>query len=323
MGRHYRKTKHTKKTVAIAAIIFFAAIALLFFAKQPSDNLYIKNITDKVMSVVSAEMIWQDKAVASYDNKSQDVKKQGTEKNTAKKKDNKLSKDMSGDKDKMPEIAIIVDDGGANLEFAKRVSKLKIPLTWAILPYERHTKDYSAIALENGIPFLLHLPMQAVTDKQGSNKYLIGEGMTSSDVKKVTQAAIETLPYCIGINNHRGSLTTTDKKTTTPFLQNMKDRNLLFVDSATSAKTIAYSLARNLDVKALKNDIFLDNKSDEKAIEDMLNIAVKMAKRRGRIIAICHFRPTTVSFLEHLDARYEKIPVNFINIPQMAEDVYE
>ena len=323
MGRHYRKTKHPKKTAAIAAIIFFAAIALLFFVKQQNDNLYIKNITDKVMSVVSAEMMRQDNAVASCDNKSQDVKKQGTEKNTAKKKDNKLNKDMSVDKDKMPEIAIIVDDGGANLEFAKRVSKLKIPLTWAILPYERHTKDYSAIALENDIPFLLHLPMQAVSDKRGSKNYIIGEGMTSGEIKKITQAAIETLPYCIGVNNHRGSLATTNRKIMQPFLYEVKSRDLLFVDSATSAKTIAYPMARDFGVKALKNDIFLDNKSDEKAIEDMLNIAVKMAKRRGRIIAICHFRPATVSFLEHLDTRYEKIPVNFIDISKMSEEIYE
>jgi len=61
----------------------------------------------------------------------------------------------------------VIDDGGNNIDLAKRVAALNFPMTWAILPYERFSKATASIADEHKIPYLLHMPMQAETDKDG------------------------------------------------------------------------------------------------------------------------------------------------------------
>ena len=212
-------------------------------------------------------------------------------------------------------IAIIVDDGGNSIHLAQRVAKLNIPLTWAIIPYTPHSKETAALAASNDIPVLLHLPMQAITDKAGNGEYLVGKGMSSNDIRSVTAKALDSMPSVIGLNNHRGSLTTSDRMTIEPVLEELKARGLMFVDSRTIGKSIAYSEAKKKGIKTLKNYGFLDHVADVDSIESRFNEFILAAKGK-KIVLICHFRPNTVVFLEKLSKG--EPPARFITVPEMA-----
>lgn len=71
-----------------------------------------------------------------------------------------------------PLLALIVDDGGYQLDLTKRIAALGIPLTWAILPDTKFAVETAALADSKKIPYLLHLPMQAQSDKDGSKELL-------------------------------------------------------------------------------------------------------------------------------------------------------
>ena len=60
-----------------------------------------------------------------------------------------------------PAVAVIVDDLGFSLEAAKRLASIPIPVTWAIIPYQRFSQATARIAGDHGIPFLVHMPMEA------------------------------------------------------------------------------------------------------------------------------------------------------------------
>lgn len=218
-------------------------------------------------------------------------------------------------------LAIIVDDGGYNIDFAKRLSVLKIPLTWAIIPYEKNSESFVKIAKDNNIPFLVHFPMQAISDKTpppGS----IGEGMKEDEIRSSISKAFETMPDAIGLNNHRGSLATSNKRLMMPVIEEIKSHKKMFIDSRTSSKSIAYELAKEAKIRAFTNKGFLDGEADEDAIRDRFEEIVKITRRDGNAIVICHFRQSTVDFLEKLNSKEDTLPVRLVTIAEMSELMY-
>lgn len=218
----------------------------------------------------------------------------------------------------VPLLALIVDDGGGQMEYARRVAALDLPLTWAIIPYQRNSKETLELAASRSIPCLLHLPMQAEVDKDGS-QYIIGKGMSAAAVRQKTAAALDSLPGVIGLNNHRGSLATADAKLMEPVMAELRERGLLFVDSRTSGKSVAYQTAAAAGVPALLNRGFLDNTADKNAIAARFREIVKSAQKRGALVVICHFRPSTVMFLEELNKNRKDLPVKLVTVPEMLK----
>lgn len=217
-----------------------------------------------------------------------------------------------------PLMAIIVDDAGYQIELAKRVESLGLPLTWAILPYTKYAAETAALADIKAVPYLLHLPMQAQADADGNGEYIIGRGMTTEQIRGATAKALNSLPGAIGLNNHRGSLATSSGEIMKPVIAVLKERGLMFVDSRTAKQSVAYDAAVRSGVRALRNRGFLDGSAEKSDIESRFDEAVKIASKRGSVIVICHFRPATVSFLETIARRKGSLPVRLVTIPEFA-----
>lgn len=218
-----------------------------------------------------------------------------------------------------PLLAIIVDDGGNQMELTKRIAATNLPLTWAIIPYTRHASETAELAESKGIPYLVHLPMQALSDKDGNGEYVVGRGLTAGQIREITGKALDSLPGAIGLNNHRGSLATSSVEIMEPVIYELKERGRIFVDSRTSEKSVAYNVAIINGVPALRNRGFLDGSPAKSEIEKRFNEIVKLAAKRGDAIVICHFRPTTVTFLESLAGKKDALPVRLVTIPEMQE----
>ena len=128
------------------------------------------------------------------------------------------------------------------------------------------------------------------------------------------------LILCQGIRYQQSSrITSTSDSKACSLSWTLKKRKLVFLDSRTSAKSIAYDTAVKEGVREFQNKGFLDGTPDKDAIEAKFNEAVKYAikKKQGRMILICHFRPATVLFLEKLNRGYAGLPVSFVTLPVM------
>lgn len=221
--------------------------------------------------------------------------------------------EVSGDS--RPELALLVDDFGYNTVLAERLAVIDMPLTWAILPYLRHSTEVARLAQEMGIPYLLHLPMQAEADGE-DGPFLVGTAMGSDEIRQVVHAAVSSLPGLSGINNHRGSLATSDVLTMEAVLDVVSAEGLFLVDSRTSSRSVAYDRARQRDIPALYNGIFLDNKTDAEYISQKLDSAMERARREGWALAICHVRPGTVAYLEEFASALPD-DVRFVTVPEL------
>lgn len=82
-------------------------------------------------------------------------------------------------------------------------------------------------AHERGDDVLVHLPMEP---RQGNPKWL-GPGailakMSDEEVRQKVEAALDNVPYAIGINNHMGSKITGDERIMGVILSVCKERGL-------------------------------------------------------------------------------------------------
>ncbi len=220
---------------------------------------------------------------------------------------------------KKPMVGIVVDDFGYNGAMAREFAELEIPLTWSIIPGAGGTEKARKIADEKDIPYMIHLPMQAVTDVKGSRLYKeswIVEGMTPEEIRSAVLRSLEELPDAVALNNHRGSLSTASAELMGPLMDTLREKGIPFVDSRTIGNSVAFATARAHGLPALYNSIFLDHEVDDKFMRKQMSRAVSIAERRGWVVVICHIRPHTLTYLKSL--ALEKFDtVEFVTIPKL------
>ncbi len=197
-----------------------------------------------------------------------------------------------------PKISIVIDDLGDNSIIARKLLSLPVKITAAILPQTPHAKLISQLASEKGHDIIMHLPMEAFTRPD-----LLGPGALLSNMDRSTFTDIfdqnaASVPKIIGFNNHMGSLLTEDKEKMSWLMDKAKNSNLFFLDSKTSEDSIAEYITLKQGVPTIARDIFLDNNKQDDALLRQFNLSKKIAKKKGKVVIICHPYPETLAFLQ-------------------------
>lgn len=203
------------------------------------------------------------------------------------------------------DLAIVVDDLGYNLGRAERVLALPAPVTLAVLPFAPATGDIVRRSRGTGHETILHQPMESL----GAGHALPASAsvpapgtltvdMTAEHFEAQMDAALAAVPGIIGVNNHTGSRLTQDPAAMRRLMSYLAGRDLLFLDSRTTAATVAYRMAREAHVPALERDVFLDHVPHPQAIEAEFARALIIARRQGHAVVIAHPYPASLAFLE-------------------------
>ena len=128
----------------------------------------------------------------------------------------------------------------------------------------------------------------AMVGGQNPGPGVVKRGMSVNDIEHQLQTNLDELETADGVNNHMGSLGTQDVRLLEPMMQVIKQRQLFFLDSRTSAKSKAINVARTIGVSSVERDVFLDNDQDREAILQALQEGVKIAEKRGYAVMIGH-----------------------------------
>jgi len=129
---------------------------------------------------------------------------------------------------------------------------------------------------------------------------------------------LETVPHAAGVNNHEGSKATADPQLMDALMPALRERGLFFVDSRTTASTVAYNTARRYGVRAASRKVFLDDSLDANAIEKQIDLAVKDADRDGQAIAIGHPHPETIATLRQMLPRLKEHGIQLVFASDLA-----
>lgn len=197
------------------------------------------------------------------------------------------------------EIAIIIDDLGHQRAAGLRAIRLPGPVALAFLPQTPHAAVQAELANAWGKEVLLHLPLEPAATSARAHPTAIRANAGREELQQAFTAALASVPYARGVNNHQGSLLTGLSGPMTWLMEAMRRHpELYFVDSRTSGASIAYRTARHHGVPATERNVFLDDERSESAIRMQFRRLVARALRDERALAIGHPYPETLKVLE-------------------------
>ena len=197
-------------------------------------------------------------------------------------------------------LAIILDDLGQDRAAADAIFALPYPLTISVLPNHAHSSEIAAEAHRRGYEVMLHLPMQSVANETPEAQEL-RPGMPADDISGLFEGMMQTVPNASGVNNHQGSEATADAALMQELMPVLHKWNLFYVDSRTTAATVAYDTAQREGVPSgFRNVPFLDDVAEVPAVRKQLELALRGARNRGEAIAIGHPHPATLEALREI-----------------------
>ncbi|MFP6735136.1 MAG: divergent polysaccharide deacetylase family protein [Rhodospirillales bacterium] len=205
--------------------------------------------------------------------------------------------DPAATPEKPVRIAIVIDDAGIDRKRTRRAIALPAPLTLAFLVYGNDIAEQTEAAAAAGHELLVHVNMEAESRAVDPGPKVLLRNVEPDINLERLKWMLGRFEGYVGVNNHMGSKFTSDPESMTLILTEIKRRNLLFLDSRTSPKTVGSKISRSLGIPTAVRDVFLDNEPELEAVRRNLARTEAIARRTGAAIAIGHPRDATLDAL--------------------------
>jgi polysaccharide deacetylase 2 family uncharacterized protein YibQ len=215
-------------------------------------------------------------------------------------------------------LAILMDDLGSDRSAAQAIFGLKVPLTVSVLPFHPYSQEIAREARQHGCAVMLHLPMQSLRN-ESSEQQELRPGLSPEEVRSTVEKMLDAIPGAEGVNNHQGSQATADAALMNELMRVLKDEGVFYVDSRTTAATVAFDAAKREGVRtAFRNVPFLDDVQKKDAVKRQLQLAILGAKQKGEAIAIGHPHPETLAALREMLPAAESSGVHLVLVSEMV-----
>jgi hypothetical protein len=218
-----------------------------------------------------------------------------------------------------PKAAFIIDDLGYETEVAKKMMELEFPVALSILPFLQYSEFTAEEGEKNNKEIMLHLPMEANNSGADPGPGAIKSDMSEEEIRQAVRDCIFNFPYIIGVNNHMGSKITEDREIMEIVLEEIKKYNLFFIDSVTTKDSIAYEVAREMEIKSAVRSVFLDNENDMDYIKGQMLEVQETALREGEVIAIGHSRINTFYVLKRMIPELIKAGIEIVPVSELVK----
>ena len=135
---------------------------------------------------------------------------------------------------KKPVLCFVIDDAGNSLEDLERFLRVPGKVTFAVLPGLPASTEAAERVKAAGQELLLHQPMEAVGGVY-PGPGLLTESMSAQERLACLETNLKSVPGAVGVNNHMGSKGTSSLELSSWLLKTLKEKNLFFLDSRTTA----------------------------------------------------------------------------------------
>lgn len=219
-------------------------------------------------------------------------------------------------------VAVVIDDMGVSVPHTRDILSLEKPITASFLTYGAANRKQVKEAKEKGFEVMLHVPMMPHA-KADLAPVTLSPDMQEDEIKNDFVQMLDRYKGLgmKGINNHMGSLFTEDEKSLGYVMQILKDRNLFFLDSKTTAKSVGAKVAAEYGVPYIARDVFLDNENDYNYIMGQLRQTEKIAHMRGYAVAIGHPRSQTYLALRDWMKELPERRIRLVRLSDLVRDV--
>lgn len=209
-------------------------------------------------------------------------------------------------------LSLVIDDLGQSPVKDSAALALPGPVTLAIMPDTPHASEFARQAHAAHKSIILHMPMDPA-----DGPFAWHPDMPQAELAQRLDAALKMVPFAGGINNHMGSRMTAQPDAMGWLMADLQQRGLFFLDSRTSAKTVAAAQAQKIGLPSVSRDVFLDDTRTPEAITAQFETALKLAHQQGSVVMIGHPYPQTIEVLNRELPRLQAEGINWISLKHM------
>lgn len=199
---------------------------------------------------------------------------------------------------KTPRLAFVIDDIGYTEGMAGQLRDLGIPLTAAVIPSAPNARGEAEKIHGFGLEVIIHLPMQPKdpANHHPRDQFVLIDS-SPDEMAALIQNAQTVIPFARGLNNHMGSLITSDPQAMRLVLEQVKQAGLFFIDSKTTPETRGFALAREMKIRTVIRDVFLDGEQTYEHSRGQITYLLELARKNGQALAIGHPFASTLAAL--------------------------
>lgn len=221
-----------------------------------------------------------------------------------------------------PRICLIIDDGGYQKGAAlEALYGFKVPVTCSIIPHTQYSHFLAEDFPSHGVEVMCHLPMEGHERvPKGAYQEFLKKGMDVETAKVELKRALEDLPNCKGLNNHMGSVATTDLRLMEAVCEELKAQNMFIIDSKTSPRAVVSKAAKVIGVPVAQREFFLDNQKTPTTVIYQMDRTKKYALKHGLAVAIGHFNVITLKTLKVEVQKLESQGFQFVYASEVVKE---
>jgi hypothetical protein len=221
-----------------------------------------------------------------------------------------------------PRICLIIDDGGYQKGAAlDALYDFKIPVTVSIIPHTEYSNFLAQDFPGHGVEVMCHLPMEGHDHVlAGAYKEYLKKGMDVEKAKEEVKTGLADLPNCRGLNNHMGSVVTTDLSLMTAVCEELKAENMFVIDSRTSPQAVVSKAARAVGLPVAQREFFLDNTKSPRVVLKQMRLTAAFAKKHGLAVAIGHFNVITLKTLKVVVQKLQNEGYQFVYASEVVKE---
>lgn len=198
-----------------------------------------------------------------------------------------------------PLISVVIDDLGDRWPEGLAAVQLPGAVACAFLPESPHTRRLAGLAHAADKEVLVHLPLDPVSGS--AHPLSLSPLQPAGDRTAQLRRLLAAVPHASGVNNHQGSSSTANRGAMHWLMRELSRHGTgFFVDSMTSAASVAYPLARAYGIPATRRRVFLDHERGVPATRAQFQRLIEMARHEGGALAIGHPYPETLAVLAEM-----------------------
>jgi polysaccharide deacetylase 2 family uncharacterized protein YibQ len=211
---------------------------------------------------------------------------------------------------KIPKLVIIVDDIILESQ-VNAINSLGLNINLSFLP-PNDMHPNSALVAKKQKSHMIHLPLEAY-NYNNVNYNVLKDTDTLQNIEKEIIRLKKIYPNAKYVNNHTGSKFTSNMNAMKRLIYVLDKHGFKFIDSRTSKYTKANEASKALNIDIMSRKIFLDNMANVSYIKKQIKKAVRLAKKDGFAIAICHPKSATIKALAMSKKIFKDVELTYVN----------
>jgi len=209
-----------------------------------------------------------------------------------------------------PKLAIIIDDVSVK-SHVEAIKSLNLNITMSFLPPSKFRPNSPMLASKEKF-YMVHLPMEAQSFTK-EEPFTLRVDDSQKKISDRVDKIKKLFPRVKYINNHTGSKFTANEIAVNRLVYALKNLDINFIDSRTTADTKVPKVMKNYGYKYVARDVFLDHHMEKDYVVKQIKKAISIAKKHGTAIAIGHPHINTILALHESENLFKDVDLVLVD----------